>query len=288
MKHGAQSELSPLRTVIVHRPGLELELIEKESPNKWLFDAKPNLRLAQKEHDIFTEVLRREGVNVINIEQGTLPNQYFTRDVGFITELGAIVGNFRHEIRKGEEKPILSKLKCMKIPILLRLSSNAYLEGGDVIFIDRREVIIGVGERTNEEGFRRVKTVLLRKGIVEKVYKIHITCPEAFHLDLAFNIASESLVALYPKALPKDFVLFLKSRDYTVIEVPYEDFKNLAINWLAIRPGKVVFIDGYKVNRDTRRYLEAEGIDVISLEISELMKGRGGPRCMTLPVLRED
>ena len=55
-------------------------------------------------------------------------------------------------------------------------------------------------------------------------------------------------------------------------------------NTLAIAPGKVIV---YKRNNVTNRMLELNDIEVIKLDSSTLTVGRGGPRCMSMPLVRE-
>jgi len=287
MDYGAQSELATLRVVMVHKPGEELLKVSATDPWKWLFDAKPDIQRAQEEHERMVMILREEGVQVVDVGKTTMPNQYFTRDVGFVTKRGAVIGNFRHEIRRGEELVALRKLRALGVPILLKIKGEAFLEGGDVLFLKEDEILVGIGERTNEEGVRLMMKTLTREGLIKQVRCVPLK-GEAFHLDMALNIASHELIALYPEVLPQSLINHLISMDYNVIEVPYEDFKSLALNWLVVRPGKLIFVDGYRLNRWTRKVLEREGMDVIGLEVEELMKGRGGPRCMTLPILRRN
>ena len=56
-------------------------------------------------------------------------------------------------------------------------------------------------------------------------------------------------------------------------------------NTLCIEPGKVVVYDR---NYITNRVLEENGIQVLEMPSSELSRGRGGPRCMSMPLIRED
>ena len=63
------SEIGKLKTVLVHRPGAELENLTPEYLTDLLFDDIPYLALAQKEHDIFTDVLRDNGVEVLYLDQ---------------------------------------------------------------------------------------------------------------------------------------------------------------------------------------------------------------------------
>ncbi len=58
------NEISTLKKVLVHRPGKELNVLTKDNMNDYLFDELPDLKIAQKEHDIFTNILKNEGVEV--------------------------------------------------------------------------------------------------------------------------------------------------------------------------------------------------------------------------------
>ncbi|HOB50624.1 MAG TPA: arginine deiminase family protein, partial [Mycobacterium sp.] len=62
---GVNSEVGKLRTVILHRPGLELERLTPSNNEALLFDGLPWVARAQEEHDAFAEVLRSRGVEVL-------------------------------------------------------------------------------------------------------------------------------------------------------------------------------------------------------------------------------
>jgi len=57
----------------------------------------------------------------------------------------------------------------------------------------------------------------------------------------------------------------------------------MATNVLAIEDGKVI---SASCNKECNKNMRIEGLEVIEIEMSELLKGGGGPRCMTLPVKR--
>src|SRR3954466_7365741 len=70
MVHYVDSEVSPLRTVMLHRPGAELARLTPRNNDSLLFDGIPWVARAQEEHDAFTEALRSRGVEVLHL--GTL------------------------------------------------------------------------------------------------------------------------------------------------------------------------------------------------------------------------
>ena len=68
MKINVKSEIGPLKTVMLHRPGRELNNLTPETLEKLLFDDIPFLEVAQKEHDVFAQTLREQGVEVVYLE----------------------------------------------------------------------------------------------------------------------------------------------------------------------------------------------------------------------------
>ena len=62
------SEIGPLRRVLLHRPGRELEHLVPQELERLLFDDIPYLALAQQEHDTFADILRAQGCDVVYLE----------------------------------------------------------------------------------------------------------------------------------------------------------------------------------------------------------------------------
>ena len=63
------SEIKPLKKVLLHRPGKEIENLTPEYLERLLFDDIPFLEVAQKEHDTFADTLRNNGVEVIYLHE---------------------------------------------------------------------------------------------------------------------------------------------------------------------------------------------------------------------------
>jgi arginine deiminase len=67
--YGVDSEVGPLRTVLLHRPGNELRRLTPRNNDKLLFDGIPWVGRAQEEHDAFAQTLRERGVEVLYLGQ---------------------------------------------------------------------------------------------------------------------------------------------------------------------------------------------------------------------------
>ena len=63
------SEIGRLRTVLLHRPGREIENVTPDLLERLLFDDIPFLEIAQQEHDAFAQILRDNGVEVLYLEE---------------------------------------------------------------------------------------------------------------------------------------------------------------------------------------------------------------------------
>jgi arginine deiminase len=68
-RHGVASEVGPLRTVVLHRPGDELRRLTPRNNDELLFDGVPWVDRAQEEHDAFADALRGHGVEVLYLQE---------------------------------------------------------------------------------------------------------------------------------------------------------------------------------------------------------------------------
>ena len=290
--YGLNSETDHLKTVLVHRPGPEMELVDEKDPEKWIMVRKPDLNKALPEYNNMIELIRREGgadtilLHTQSKENPMIfpPNQCYTRDHGFMTPYGAVIGN-PDSPRMYEEFFTMRRLLELDIPIIFKVYGSGRMEGGDVMYLNDETLLVGLGYRTNVTGYEQIKAVL-ENWVIDHVVQVQLGS-DIMHLDGVFNIASKTVAAVYPKAVPAEFIKFVEEKGFDIIRVPEEEYNTLATNWLCLGPEKIVFIDGEEeMNISTRRELEKRGIDVISAKIPVLLGGDGGPRCMTMPLLR--
>jgi N-dimethylarginine dimethylaminohydrolase len=103
------------------------------------------------------------------------------------------------------------------------------------------------------------------------------------HLLSLLSPLADDLVLAYPPLLPVALAQLLDGRGVKIVEVPVDEFETLGCNALALAP-RVALIP--EQNRETRRRLEAAGVEVMVYRAAELSKGEGGPTCLTLPLAR--
>lgn len=251
-----------------------------------------------------------------------LPNLYFTRDVGVAIGKGISICKMKTPARERETMlleylysfhPLFRKNDT---PLWYDSKEPYSVEGGDVLVLSREVVAIGCSERTSAKGIEVLTQRLFEKGEVKRVLAIEIPFARAYmHLDTVFTMVDcnkftifpgvESLLNVYeltygrntPKvrpmkslksglmnALKLEEVIFIQSGGGDSITAAREQW-NDSTNTLAIAPGIVIT---YNRNEASNESLRRHGIEVIEIEGSELVRGRGGPRCMSMPLARKD
>ena len=276
MEYGTKDAFGRLRSVIMHRPHSELDLVE--DPSTWGFDAQPNKDIASKEFDDLVSILKKEKVDIhlIDPDEPATPNLYYTRDLGVCTTNGIILAKFRAPFRQGEELFLRLMADKLDIPIFGSIR-DAFFEAGD--FVQIRDDVAALGlNRSSYSGYEEVNE-FLDLTLLPVPHDRHYA-----HLDVLFNMVREDLAVVCEEALPSEFMDFLKQNEINYITVPLDQQHNLGCDILMLKPNRVIV--GAEAP-DTIKQLESEGVDVLAMEMRELKKGRGGPGCLTLVVLRK-
>jgi N-dimethylarginine dimethylaminohydrolase len=234
-----------------------------------------------REHAELVDAYESNGVEVFLVEPDPeLPYMVYARDFGASIAEGVIIGKFRHPIRQGETGHYEAKLKELNVPIIARTTAGAF-EGGDFWLLDEYTIAHGVIERTDPDGFDNVKYQVERLGYT----MVGVPCEgENLHLDMCFNIVGEKIAVICSEALPKFFVRMLVKRGFTLIDVPQEGVFKHHCNLQNIGNNRVI---SFKTNTIVNNKMKALGLEVLELDLVEILKGGGGPHCMTFPLERE-
>ena len=253
-----------------------------------------------------------------------MPNLYFTRDPSACVGEGINIHRMHTPARKRESlllKYMYLYNKSFAAPgnqMWYDLSDSHSIEGGDVLVLSKDIVAIGLSQRTTVSGAETFARNLLQNSDFKKVLAFDIPETRAFmHLDTVFTMVDydkftihpeiEGPLGVYEMTLDKNgemqfnalkeelkdiLALELKLPAVDLIRCGGGDLMaaqreqwNDGSNTLCIRPGTVVT---YERNNVTNALLAKHGLNVITVPSSELSRGRGGPRCMSCPVNRDD
>ncbi|UCE96139.1 MAG: amidinotransferase [Candidatus Bathyarchaeota archaeon] len=280
---GVDSEWSPLKGVLMHQPGPEIEAIT-DANNALMIDV-PKLALARQQHDALVEIYRKSGISVFYVEPHDIPspNMMFVADLFFMTPEGAILARPASTVRAGEERFIAQKLAELGIPILRCVRGKGVFEGADASWIDSNTLLIGTGLRTNAEGATQV-TSLMKEMDVEVV---RVGLPYgAMHLMGTLRFVDRDLAVSWRTRIPYAAVKTLRDHGFTVSFIPNEEeaIYGMALNFVTLEPNKIVMPDG---NPRTQSFYENMGIKCETVKLAELHKAAGGIGCLTGILRRE-
>lgn len=255
-----------------------------------------------------------------------IPNLYFTRDPFACIGNGVSLNRMYSRTRRRETlygKYILKYNPDFagKVPFYYDRDMDFSIEGGDILNLSNKVIAIGISQRTTPEAIELLaQNIFVDKASeIETIIALDIPAVRAFmHLDTVCTQVDYDKFTIHPgimqtlrifeikpgdrkgqlkvtesdamlsgilaKYLELDKVTLIKCGGKDRIASEREQW-NDGSNTLCIEPGKVVVYDR---NYVTNEILRQHGIEVLEMASSELSRGRGGPRCMSMPLERED
>lgn len=253
-----------------------------------------------------------------------IPNLYFQRDPAMAVGNGVIIGQMTFEARRRE--PLYWKYitnfhpRFNGMEIYFGEAPDEVwphkVEGGDFHVLCDSAVAIGISQRTAPATIQRIGRKLVYKTPIRRIFAFEIPAERyCMHLDTVFTMVDRDAFTIFPTILGvlKVWQLDFSDNGTLVSLKELEDWKSAIANqlgfdkirviemrgvdqaetdreqWhdgcntLAVAPGKVVT---YNRNIMSNKLLKDNGIEVLELEGPELGRGRGGPRCMSMPLNR--
>jgi N-dimethylarginine dimethylaminohydrolase len=284
---GCSSEIGKLRAVLLRRPGREIENLP-EDLGSVLFIERIDPVKAREQHDAMAELYRANGVAVHYVErmQEHEPNGMFMRDLVAMTPEGAIVARPGTQVRRGEARYAAEALARLGVPIVHTVCGSGTFEGADLMWANRDLAFVGISRRTNAEGNRQVRAELERMGVGE-IVTLQVPWSEA-HFDGLMTILDRKLAMVYTSQVPYPAVEALRRHGFKILEVDSEREvrHGMALNLVALEPGRVILPVGE--NKESARMMQAAGVEILSVDLSELNKGAGSIHCMTAFLKRDE
>src|SRR6266571_994221 len=327
------SEIGRLRSVLLHEPDLELTRLTPANVHELLFDEIMWVELARYLiGGVIPEDLPfpPQGLVGASFQPTTfvlppLPNQLFVRDTSAWMYGGVSINPMAFPARRREilhleavyrHHPVFASAA---FPIWYGGDGldhyPAVVEGGDLLVIGNRVLLVGMGERTSPQGVEALARRMFEAGALDSVIAVELPKMRTYmHLDTVLTQVDRDAFVVFPglRQRMRPFVvtpgpggqLHVEAEDELfatlarVLDVPrirtFETGGNQLLaareqwddgnNLLAVEPGVVV---AYERNVDTNQRLRDAGVEVLTIPGFELGRGRGGPRCMTCPLERD-
>jgi len=281
---GINSEWAPLKTVLLHPPGDELNASVEDYDAVQMLEPL-DVPKAQSQHEEIAAAYKKAGVDVFLVEPegAATPNQMFVADLMASTPEGAIIARPASTVRAGEERWVARRLADLGVPIVKSIRGNGTFEGADAMWLRPDRVIIGRGLRTNNEGAAQLTAIFNEMGA--EVVQVDLPYG-SMHLMGMLRIADKDLGLAYPNRLVHRGVEAMKHCGYEVAFVPDTDelINGSAFNFVCLGPREIMMPAG---NPKTQSFYESLGITCRTVDVSELRKAAGAMGCMTGIVERE-
>ena len=194
--------------------------------------------------------------------------------------------------QRGREVIWAKAFSALQLPVYLTIHGRGICEPGAGRWLDEQTFVFNESVVANEEGLRQLQFVLEGLGI-EFVLAHSPGWYDSIgggnigtsHMDMVLLVPAERVAVLSPHLVNYGFVRELMRRDFRIVEVPVEEYWDLAVNGVTLEPGKVVINAG---SPSVVSALQQAGVEVIQVDFSESQKfAIAGLHCATLELVRD-
>ncbi len=280
----------PLKRVIVKHPNsafLNQDHLSKEW-EKFNYLGEPNFEEAVREFTSFIAVLEKyvPQIDYLPASAEVGMDSLYAHDPVKFTPEGAIILKSGKKLRQPEAVVYKEFLTERGIKIVGELTGDAMSDGGDIVWLDDKTLVVGRGYRTNDEAIRQLKEITA--PFVDEFIIVQLPHDqgeaECLHLMSFISMVDRDLAVVHSRLMPVFFRQLLIERGIQLIEVPENEYHTLGCNVLALAPRVCVIANG---NASTKQQLIDAGATVYEYKGEEIsVKGTGGPTCLTSPVVR--
>ncbi|WP_251158140.1 arginine deiminase [Caniella muris] len=287
---------------------------------------KQEVQLPVKASETLRSIVGTDGDTESDLLVDPMPNLYFTRDPFAVVGNGVNLNRMYSVTRNRETlygKYIFKYHPDYKdSPLWYRRNSAYHTEGGDVLNLNNHAIAVGISQRTEAAAIDVMANHMFwghEDCPIDEIYAFNIPSSRAFmHLDTVFTQIDVDKFTIHPaimgtlqvfkltpgkeenevkieemndtlehtlaKILGLDQVTLIPCGGGDPIAAAREQW-NDGSNTLCVRPGTICV---YQRNNVTNDILYKAGMELLVIPSAELSRGRGGPRCMSMPFWRED
>ncbi|MFB7670200.1 dimethylargininase [Kitasatospora purpeofusca] len=241
--------------------------------NPWMDPAQPtDTALAVQQWERLYALYQQLGhtVELIDPVPG-LPDMVYTANGATVIDGRVLVANFRHPERAGESDAHQAWFEAGGYREVRRAEQVNEGEGDHLVA--GRRVLAGSGFRTDPAAHAEARDLF---GL--QVLTLALVDPRFYHLDTALAVLADDQVMYYPEAFTPDSQALLRSLYPDAVLADLEDAEVFGLN--AVSDGRRVLLP--EAAKALAARLADEGYEPIPVDVSELFKGGGGPKCCTL------
>ena len=208
--------VDPIKKILLNHPKnsfFNQKKINSEFKELNFFDA-PDYKESLNEYEAFINILKSHNIKLYFLERNITNtiDSIYAHDPFVISNDGAIICNMGKKNRVSEIENVKIFLKNNDIPILGEISAPGKLEGGDIVWINKHNIAVGIGYRSNIEGAKQLGEIL--SGSVKNIIPVplpHWNGPsDCLHLMSNLSPIDSNLFLIYSRLLPVQFIQYLE------------------------------------------------------------------------------
>ena len=253
------------------------------------FHHPPDFEIARKQHQELCKILNQAGaeVSVLPASPTLTLDAAYAHDASIATDFGIILMRPGKQNRIPEADAQREFFDAQGIKVLGEIRAPGTTEAGDMVWLDAKTLLIGLGYRTNSSGIEQMRALLAPYGIeVIKAPLPYGPGPSAcLHLMSLMSVLDAETILVDLAWLTVETVELLRARGFSFIHIDDSERDTLACNVLSLGGKRLIAL---QENAKTNERLRSAGFKVSTFPGNELcINGAGGPTCLTRPIARD-
>jgi N-dimethylarginine dimethylaminohydrolase len=248
----------------------------------------PEFSVAQDQHQQLCRQLQAAGAEVVHLRDSKKLSldAVYTHDASLPTDHGLILMHPGKSSRVPEVEAHRQFCQGLGIPVFGEITPPGKTEAGDMVWLDSRTLLIGLGYRTNAAGIEQMCQLLapVDVSVISAPLPYGSGPNTCLHLMSLVSLLDEQTMLVDLPRLAVETVELLRARGFEFIEIDAGERETLACNVLCLGGKRLLALEE---NSKTNEKLRRAGFEVRTFPACELaINGGGGPTCLTRPLFR--